>query len=109
MKAQWFNLGGGFKRAPEDFEFSKVNILFPWQYCCCGDLKTNIVPFRNFESRDMSKQDSRKTLSDFKILMNIVEEEAKKKYSWKASMNISDANSTFYQVSQVLDIQATSK
>jgi hypothetical protein len=76
---------------------------------CCGDLKTNIVPFRNFESRDMSKQDSRKTLSDFKILMNIVEEEAKKKYSWKASMNISDANSTFYQVSQVLDIQATNE
>jgi hypothetical protein len=109
VEAQWFNWGGGFRRAPEDFEFPKVNILFSWQFWCCGDLKRNIVPFRNFESRDMSKQNSRKRLSDFKFLMNILEDEAKKKHLWKASINISDANSIFYQVSQVLDIQAASK
>jgi hypothetical protein len=41
--------------------------------------------------------------------MNILEDEAKKKHLWKASINISDANSILYQVSQVLDIQAASK
>jgi hypothetical protein len=61
VEAQWFNWGGGFRRAPEDFEFPKVNIMFAWQYWCCGDLKRNIVPIRNFESR-----------------MNILEEEAKR-------------------------------
>jgi hypothetical protein len=68
--------GGKFHSFPEGFCLPKCSILEAWRLWCLGDERLNYPPFRSLRPDDFSLKNARKRLSDYKFVMNKLEQKA---------------------------------
>ena len=103
--------GGKFRRLPETFRFPCMTILSAWQLWCCGDPSHQYPPFSHILPDDLSDSNTRKRLSDFRVLMIAMEQRVKASgpSAWIAQPSVEQANSMFSCAVQVLDSLAAAQ
>ena len=97
--------GGKFHLVPEDFSFPDASTLLAWQYWVCGDREKELPPLRSLSPDDMSSKNMRKRLSDFKFLMQIIEEKIKEIGEWKDNVTVQEANEMFAKCKHLVLVQ----
>jgi len=70
--------GGKLHNFPEEFTFPKCGVLEAWRYWCVGDELRGYPPLKTLTPEELSTKNLRKRLSDFKFVMNKIEERAAK-------------------------------
>lgn len=70
---QLFHWGGHFHRAPEGFEFPKVDVSQAWELWHLGHPARRICAYRSFQGSDLSTEKARKQLSDWCVLFQHLE------------------------------------
>lgn len=89
---QLFMWGDGMHIVPENFTFPKGNVRTAWQAYCCGNQGEGYPALRTLKSVDLSNVNAKKRLSDFRFLMNIIEEKVKEAGRWVAVPTLLQAN-----------------
>lgn len=70
---QLFIWGNHFHRAPENFEFPKVDVSQAWELWHLGHPARKICAYRSFQGSDLSTETARKQLSDWRVLFQHLE------------------------------------
>ena len=90
-----FMWGGKFRRLPESFEFPSMTALSAWQLWCCGDASQRLPPFKQVEEVDFARKNARKRLSDLRLLMHAIDDQAKKADGWVQNPSTEQANEMY--------------
>ncbi|KAG7350981.1 hypothetical protein IV203_010341 [Nitzschia inconspicua] len=101
--------GGRLHFVPQDFAFPNGCSQIAWQYWMCGDPQKQYPPLRNLRKDDMPNTNLRKRLSDFRYLMQLIEERVEEKGKWIAHPSIEQANEMFEAGKDILDISDVSE
>lgn len=72
--SQLYLWNGAFHCLPEDYKLPIVTCRNAWSLWCCGDPSKNIPPLRFIKPADLKEVKERKRLSDFKFVMQRIEE-----------------------------------
>lgn len=93
-----FYWGGKFHRIPEDFEFPDGSINMAWINWCLKNTSKGYPPLRKITPEDFGNQKcKRKRLSDFRFLMNILQNELVSNNLWIEDPTIEQVNNMYYQ------------
>ena len=122
QEAQLFQIGGRFRRAPEDFAFPSGEKRTIISFChilifaslvpterlfglwCLGDKERGVGPFKNFVREDMPTLSTKKRLSDVNNLMSRIEKKLKADAKWVASPTIAQVNEMFALAGDILEV-----
>jgi hypothetical protein len=108
-----FMWGGMLHLVPQDFEFPSVTAHQAFILWASGSVEKNLPPFRFLTPHDMPSKNARKRLSDFRALMNILENGAKEgdacwprdeSGKWKSSLSPAEANAVFGAVCKLITV-----
>ncbi len=69
-----FHWEGSFHKLPQDYKFPDASVSAAYRIWHFGIEEENLVSFKSLEPRDLSDKNARKRLSDWKYLMNGLEE-----------------------------------
>jgi hypothetical protein len=89
---------------PLDFELPKGSPLVAWQYWMCGSRTKHYPPLRKCKPSDISNRTTRKRFSEYKILMNMLEVEARRHPPWVETPTIDQANRQFGLIKHIVSI-----
>ncbi len=109
--------GGMLHLVPEDFELPSVTVQQAFTLWAAGSVEKGLPPFRMLTLHDMPSKNAKKRLSDFRALMNILEQGAKCKDSaaawprdgqgkWKSFLTPTEAQNVFMAVEEVIELPA---
>jgi hypothetical protein len=74
--------GGQFHMLPQDFQFPSGGILTAFQAWCTADVAKGYPPLRQITPTDMPTNNMKKRLSDYRYLMNTMEQHLKVNGGW---------------------------
>ena len=100
--------GGKLHNFPKEFTFPKCGVLEAWRYWCVGDELRGYPPLKRLTPEELSTKNLRKRLSDFKFVMNKIEERAAELQISSASPSEEEAIQIFNHCSSVLNVPQTS-
>jgi hypothetical protein len=98
---QSYNWGGAYHRVPEDFDSPKAGPLPCWQLLCLRDTVKMYPPYRTLKPVDVPKS-IRKRLSDYRFLMNYLEDRLKERNIFKINPTLEEVNQMFEIAKDVL-------
>jgi hypothetical protein len=68
-----YSWDGRLHRVPKDFDFPKCNVAVAFQLWYLGNSEKGYPPFKNLEPSDLADGKKRKCLSDWRYMMNVLE------------------------------------
>ena len=100
--------GGRFHLFPQDIELPKGSVAQAWQLWCCGDSERMCPPFKSLHPSELKSSNAKKRLSEYKFLMNLIENRAISLGIFKAKPTIPEAIEIFAACKDVTNVPETS-
>jgi hypothetical protein len=90
---------GKFHQVPIDYDLPNCGVLQAWQHWCLGDSQRKIAPLRRLKPYDIYNDNTRKRLSDFRLVMKHIEESVNWPTESSQIPTLEEVNDTFHLAS----------